>query len=107
MKKRKNEDDKMLAQALKNIQPKAQESHWFARKVLNRLPPRRHPVSRLETAAYIIGFIAIAVFACRISVDIAGSRVITVGNILEYLAVAAGSVALLWSAISSRLADGE
>lgn len=98
-----NEEDKKLAQVLKQGAHDPGENPWFTRRVLNKLPEKRARGSWATTVIY-----AIALVACGLSWLLMwrgqeASGVITVRDILYNVLMGAVTLTVLWQTITSLL----
>lgn len=86
--------EQRLADALRTL-PRAPESPWFTRKVLNRLPDRQRRVAaRIEIATCVIALVATGIFAARFVRQTLEAPEIVTGDIMMYLVYLAIIVAL-------------
>ena len=97
-----NEEDKKLAQILKQGAHDPGENPWFTRRVLNKLPEKQARGSWAMTIVYVI---ALVVCAIGWLVMLRGQDwgAITVRDILYNAAMAGVTLTVLWQAITSIL----
>lgn len=97
-----NDEDKKLAQVLKQGAHDPGENQWFTRRVLNKLPERQSHGSWATTAVY-----AIALIACALGwlLMLRGQdfTVITVRDVLYNALMAVVTLTVLWQTIASLL----
>jgi len=98
-----NEEDKKLAQILKQGAHDPGENPWFTRRVLNKLPEKQARGSWATTVIY-----AIALVVCGLSWLLMwrgqeASGVITVRDVLYNVLMGAVTLTVLWQTITSLL----
>ena len=94
--------DKQLSRLLKHDLPPAPQSHWFTRKVLNRLPGRTP--SPIERIAYAIGILVSVSHAGWSVVEVMRTGVFTVGMLAGVIAASVIIMAIVCNIIGIRLA---
>lgn len=78
----KNISDENIKVLLKDNLPPAPRSPWFTKKVMNRLPEKRHPAySRIEYAAYSLAAILLVGAWIMLLSGIRQTGTVTLGNI--------------------------
>ena len=97
-----NEEDKKLAQILKQGAHDPGENPWFTRRVLNKLPEKQARGSWAMTIVYVI---ALVVCAIGWLVMLRGQDwgAITVRDILYNVMMGVVTLTVLWQAITSIL----
>ncbi len=96
------DDDRLLAQRLKQTVPRAGDNPWFTQRLLNRLPPKRRRAA--AWAGRLCYAMAIAVCAAgwvMMAVWTDGCTVLTVRNALFAAALVAATVALTAQIVSA------
>ena len=97
-----NEEDKKLAQVLKQAAHDPGENPWFTRRVLNKLPEKRPRGSWATTVIYAIGLVACAL--CWLMLWRGQDPgVITVRDVLYNALMCGVTLTVLWQTIASFL----
>ena len=98
-----NEEDKKLAQALKQGAHDPGENPWFTRRVLNKLPEKRTRGSWATTVVYAIGLVVCVLCWLMMWRGQEASGVITVRDVLYNLLMGTVTLTVLWQTIVSLL----
>ena len=97
-----NEEDKKLAQVLKQGAHDPGENPWFTRRVLNKLPEKRPRGSWATTVLYAIALVACAL--CWLMLWRGQDPgVITVRDVLYHVLMCSVTLTILWQTIASLL----
>lgn len=88
--------DEQLRKLLHEQAPDVKPNPWFTHRVLHRLPARR-AAGWVGHAMYVVAIVILAGMWLWMAGDISVARVITVGDLLQYVAVLAVTLALLLS----------
>ena len=97
-----NEEDKKLAQVLKQGAHDPGENPWFTRRVLNKLPEKRPQGSWATTVVYAVALVACIV--CWLMLWHGQDwGAITVRDLLYNALMATVTLTVLWQAIASFL----
>ncbi len=95
--------DSRIREIFQKQLPQAPSSPWFTRKVMNRLPEKKAPAcSWIEYAAYIVASLLLIAFWGMFCAGVKASGVITGGDIINLMALAAVTIVLAASFISPR-----
>ena len=97
-----NEEDKKLAQMLKQGAHDPGENPWFTRRVLNKLPEKRSHGSMVTTVLYAIALVACIVGWLMMWHGQDWSAV-TVRNILYNVMMSVITLTILWQTVASFL----
>jgi fatty acid desaturase len=98
-----NEEDKKLAQMLKQGAHDPGENPWFTRRVLNKLPEKRTRGSWATTAVYAIALVACVICWLMMWRGQEASGVITVRDVLYNVMMGVVTITVLWQTIASFL----
>ena len=97
-----NEEDKKLAQVLKQSAHDPGENPWFTRRVLNKLPEKRSQGSWATTVLYAIALIACVI--CWLMMWRGQDwGAVTVRDLLYNVMMAIVTLTVLWQTIASLL----
>ena len=98
-----NEEDKKLAQVLKQGAHDPGENPWFTRRVLNKLPEKRPGGSWATTVVYAVALVACVLCWLMMWRGQEVSGVITVRDVLYNVMMCGVTLTILWQAIISFL----
>ncbi|MBQ7205132.1 MAG: hypothetical protein IJS04_04735 [Muribaculaceae bacterium] len=98
-----NEEDKKLAQMLKQGAHDPGENPWFTRRVLNKLPERRPRGSWATTVVYAVALVACVLCWLMLWRGQEASGVITVRDIVYNVVMGAVTLTVLWQTIAAAL----
>ena len=101
-----NEEDKKLAQLLKQGAHDPGENPWFTRRVLNKLPEKRQRGSWATTVVYTIALV-VCVLCWLMLWRGQEPGVITVRDVLYNVMMGIVTLTVLWQTISSFLHDAD
>lgn len=97
-----NDDDRLLAQRLKQSVPKAGENPWFTQRLLNRLPPKhRHTAAWAGRLCYAMAIAVCAAGWVMMAAWTDGCTVLTVRNALFAAALVVATVAIAALVVAS------
>jgi len=97
-----NDEDKKLAQVLKQTAHDPGENSWFTRRVLNKLPEKHPRGSWAATAVYAIALV-VSVLCWLVMWRVQDLSVITVRDVLYNALMCAVTLTILWQTITSLL----
>ncbi len=97
-----NDEDKKLAQVLKQTAHDPGENPWFTRRVLNKLPEKHPRGSWAATAVYAIALV-VSVLCWLVMWRVQDLSVITVRDVLYNALMCAVTLTILWQTITSLL----
>ena len=98
-----NEEDKKLAQMLKQGAHDPGENPWFTRRVLNKLPERSPRGSWATTVLYALALVACVLCWLMMWRGQEASGVITVRDVLYNVMMGAVTLTVLWQTITALL----
>ncbi len=98
-----NEEDKKLAQILKQGAHDPGENPWFTRRVLNKLPEKQARGSWATTVIYAIALVVCALSWLLMWRGQEATGVITVRDVLYNVLMGAVTLTVLWQTITSAL----
>lgn len=93
-------DDIEFGQLLKRYQPQVGKNEWFTRKVMNRLPERRHSIRWIQPAVFVVCFIICALSWGYLFIT-QDYNVILVKDLVAFGAVLVATIVLLWQFLVS------
>lgn len=92
----KNAEDRLLRELFQKDLPKARQSPWFTRKVMNRLPERKHSaISVIEWIGGAIAGIVLLAYWFGLSQDIVQSHVVTLKDVMMIFVLSAMTLTLI------------
>ena len=97
-----NEEDKKLAQVLKQGAHDPGENPWFTRRVLNKLPEQPPRGSWATTVVYAIA-LAVCVICLLVMWNGQNWGAVTVRDVLYYVLMGGVTLTVLWQTVASFL----